>query len=101
MTDNTLRVINALPCTRGELPEKLGVDDRTARDLIRRARREGVPIVGGKVYRLAANEAEIDKVCNGYYSRIKDMAITVAKLKKNMPVDGQITLSFQADESLR
>ena len=98
MTENTMRVINALPCTRNELPDRLGVDDRAARNMIRCARREGVPILGGKVYRLATSESEIEQVCNVYYSRIKDMAITVAKLKKNMPVDGQITRTFRVDE---
>lgn len=89
--DNTVR-------TRAELSELFDTSDRAVRNLIREARRRGVPIIpvasGG--YKLAQTNEEKQKLLKLYRGRAMDELVTYSALRKTLQIDGQLT----ADELL-
>ena len=79
--------------SRSDLSARLGVTDRTARAMIRVARKQGIPIVpspGG--YKLAETEIEKRELLAMYKSRALDELHTYSALCKAMQVEGQIEL---------
>ena len=80
---------------RQELSEILGVPDRTVRNIIRRARRDGLPIMalpdGG--YKIAQTNEEKQKLLRMYRGRAMDELRTYSALKKSLQLDGQISVA--------
>ncbi len=85
--DNNIR-------SREELVDILNVPDRTVRNLIREARRQGIPIMalpnGG--YKLASTDEEKQKLLHMYKGRAMDELVTYSALRKSLQLDGQITV---------
>lgn len=85
--DNNIR-------SREELVDILNVPDRTVRNLIREARRQGIPIMalpnGG--YKLAQTNEEKQKLLHMYRGRAMDELVTYSALRKTLQLDGQITV---------
>lgn len=80
--------------SRKELAKMLNLPDRAMRNLIRKARRQGVPIMalpeGG--YKLAETREEKQKLLNMYRGRAMDELGTYSALRKTMQLDGQISV---------
>ena len=85
--DDTIR-------SREELVDILNVPDRTVRNLIRDARRQGIPIMalpnGG--YKMASTDEEKQKLLHMYKGRAMDELVTYSALRKTLQLDGQITV---------
>ena len=85
--DNNIR-------SRKELVDILNVPDRAVRNLIREARRQGIPIMalpnGG--YKLASTDEEKQKLLHMYKGRAMDELVTYSALRKTLQLDGQITV---------
>jgi len=85
--DNNIR-------SREELVDILNVPDRTVRNLIREARRQGIPIMalpnGG--YKLASTDEEKQKLLHMYKGRAMDELVTYSALRKTLQLDGQISV---------
>lgn len=85
--DNNIR-------SREELVDILNVPDRTVRNLIREARRQGIPIMalpdGG--YKLAQTNEEKLKLLHMYRGRAMDELVTYSALSKTLQLDGQISV---------
>lgn len=80
--------------TREELSIVTDLPDRSIRNMIRQARREGVPIMalpnGG--YKLAQTQEEKQKLLHMYRGRAMDELCTYSALSKTMQLDGQISV---------
>ena len=80
--------------TRAELSRELGLADRKVRDIIRAARKKGVPIMalqtGG--YKLAETEAEMQQLLHMYEGRALDELGTYYALRRTLVPDGQLSL---------
>lgn len=80
--------------TREELSLLTDMPDRSIRNMIREARRQGVPIMalpnGG--YKLAQTSEEKQKLLHMYRGRAMDELITYSALSKTMQLDGQISV---------
>ena len=80
--------------TREELSALMDMPDRAIRNMIREARRQGVPIMalpnGG--YKLAQTNEEKQKLLHMYRGRAMDELITYSALSKTMQLDGQISV---------
>ena len=80
--------------TREELSTLTDMPDRAIRNMIREARREGVPIMalpnGG--YKLAETCEEKQKLLHMYRGRAMDELCTYSALSKTMQLDGQISV---------
>ena len=80
--------------TREELSTLTDMTDRAIRNMIRQARREGVPIMalpnGG--YKLAETNEEKQKLLHMYRGRAMDELCTYSALSKTLQLDGQISV---------
>lgn len=80
--------------TREELSTFFCVPDRSIRNMIREARRQGVPIMalpdGG--YKLAETQEEKQKLLHMYRGRALDELKTYSELRKTLQLDGQISV---------
>ena len=80
--------------TRQELALLTDMPDRAIRNMIREARRQGVPIMalpnGG--YKLAQTNEEKQKLLHMYRGRAMDELITYSALSKTLQLDGQISV---------
>ena len=80
--------------TRQELAILTDMPDRAIRNMIREARRQGVPIMalpnGG--YKLAQTNEEKQKLLHMYRGRAMDELCTYRALSKTMQLDGQISV---------
>lgn len=80
--------------TRKELTLLTDMPDRSIRNMIREARRQGVPIMalpnGG--YKLAQTSEEKQKLLHMYRGRAMDELTTYSALSKTMQLDGQISV---------
>ena len=80
--------------TRQELSNITNQPDRAIRNMIREARRQGVPIMalpnGG--YKLAQTSEEKQKLLHMYRGRAMDELCTYSALSKTMQLDGQISV---------
>ena len=80
--------------TRKELSNITNMPDRAIRNMIREARRQGVPIMalpdGG--YKLAQTSEEKQKLLHMYRGRAMDELCTYSALSKTMQLDGQISV---------
>lgn len=80
--------------TRQELSTITDLPDRSIRNMIREARRQGVPIMalpnGG--YKLAQTSEEKQKLLHMYRGRAMDELCTYSALSKTMQLDGQISV---------
>lgn len=85
--DNNIR-------SREELVDIFNVSDRAVRNLIREARRQGVPIMalpdGG--YKLAETNEEKQKLLHMYRGRAMDELTTYSALSKTLQLDGQMSV---------
>ena len=85
--DNNIR-------SREELVDIFNIPDRSVRNLIREARRQGIPIMalpnGG--YKLAQTNEEKQKLLHMYRGRAMDELVTYSALCKTLQLDGQITV---------
>ena len=85
--DNNIR-------SREELADIFNLPDRTVRNLIRKARRQGIPIMalpdGG--YKLAQTNEEKQKLLHMYRGRAMDELVTYSALSKTLQLDGQISV---------
>ena len=85
--DNNIR-------SREELVDIFNIPDRSVRNLIREARRQGIPIMalpnGG--YKLAQTNEEKQKLLHMYRGRAMDELVTYSALRKSLQLDGQITV---------
>lgn len=85
--------------TRRELKQLMRIDDRTIRQLIKKARKRGIPILAtskGRGYYLNYNEIEVSRFLNQeILSRIKDLFETFHALAVHVkPIDPrQMTLA--------
>ncbi len=86
--------------TRSELSMLLDLPDRSIRNMIREARRQGVPIMalpnGG--YKLAQTNEEKQKLLHMYRGRAMDELCTYSALSKTMQLDGQISVEDMLQE---
>ena len=80
--------------SREELAEIFDTSDRAVRNLIRQARRQGIPIMalpnGG--YKMASTDEEKQKLLHMYKGRAMDELVTYSALRKTLQLDGQITV---------
>ena len=80
--------------TRSELVMLLDLPDRSIRNMIREARRQGLPIMalpnGG--YKLAQTQEEKQKLLHMYRGRAMDELSTYSALSKTMQLDGQLSV---------
>ena len=80
--------------TREELVMLTDMPDRAIRNMIREARRQGVPIMalpnGG--YKLAQTSEEKQKLLHMYRGRAMDELCTYSALHKTLQLDGQISV---------
>ena len=80
--------------TREELATFFSVPDRSIRNMIREARRQGMPIMalpdGG--YKLAETQEEKQKLLHMYRGRALDELKTYSELRKTLQLDGQISV---------
>ena len=80
--------------TRKDLALIFQVPDRSIRNMIREARRQGLPIMalpnGG--YKLAQTSEEKQKLLHMYRGRAMDELTTYSALSKTMQLDGQISV---------
>ena len=80
--------------TRQELSILTDMPDRAIRNMIREARRQGVPIMalpnGG--YKLAQTDEEKQKLLHMYRGRAMDELCTYSALSKTMQLDGQVSV---------
>ena len=85
--DNNIR-------SREELVDIFNIPDRSVRNLIREARRQGIPIMalpnGG--YKLAQTNEEKQKLLHMYRGRAMDALVTYSALCKNLQLDGQLSV---------
>lgn len=85
---------NGAKYSRHELSVIFAVSDRFVRNLIREARRQGVPIMalpdGG--YKLAETQEEKQKLLHMYRGRALDELKTYSELRKTLQLDGQISV---------
>ena len=85
--DNNIR-------SRQELVDIFNIPDRAVRNLIRKARRQGIPIMalpdGG--YKLAQTNEEKQKLLHMYRGRAMDELTTYSALSKTLQLDGQISV---------
>lgn len=85
--DNNIR-------SRQELVDIFNIPDRSVRNLIRKARRQGIPIMalpdGG--YKLAQTNEEKLKLLHMYRGRAMDELVTYSALSKTLQLDGQISV---------
>ena len=86
--------------TRSELVMLLDLPDRSIRNMIREARRQGVPIMalpnGG--YKLAQTQEEKQKLLHMYRGRAMDELSTYSALSKTMQLDGQLSVEDMLQE---
>ena len=86
--------------TRSELVMLLDLPDRSIRNMIRDARRQGVPIMalpnGG--YKLAQTQEEKQKLLHMYRGRAMDELSTYSALSKTMQLDGQLSVEDMLEE---
>lgn len=86
--------------TREELTLLTDMPDRSIRNMIREARRQGVPIMalpnGG--YKLAQTSEEKQKLLHMYRGRAMDELCTYSALSKTMQLDGQISVEDMLKE---
>ena len=86
--------------TRAELVMLLDLPDRSIRNMIRDARRQGVPIMalpnGG--YKLAQTQEEKQKLLHMYRGRAMDELCTYSALSKTMQLDGQLSVEDMLQE---
>ena len=80
--------------SREDLVDILNVPDRTVRNLIREARRQGIPIMAlpGGGYKLASTDEEKQKLLHMYKGRAMDELVTYSALRKTLQLDGQISV---------
>ena len=80
--------------SREELVDILNVPDRTVRNLIREARRKGMPIMAlpGGGYKLAQTNEEKQKLLHMYRGRAMDELVTYSALSKTLQLDGQMSV---------
>lgn len=80
--------------SREELVDIFNIPDRSVRNLIRKARRQGIPIMalpdGG--YKLAQTNEEKQKLLHMYRGRAMDELVTYSALSKTLQMDGQISV---------
>ena len=80
--------------SRDELVDIFNTTDRTVRNMIRDARRQGIPIMavpeGG--YKLAATDEEKQMLLRAYKGRAMDELVTYSALRKTLQLDGQISV---------
>lgn len=85
--DNNIR-------SRAELVDIFNIPDRAVRNLIRKARRQGIPIMalpdGG--YKLAQTDEEKRKLLHMYRGRAMDELVTYSALSKTLQLEGQISV---------
>ena len=85
--DNNIR-------SRQELVDIFNIPDRAVRNLIRKARRQGIPIMalpdGG--YKLAQTNEEKQKLLHMYRGRAMDELTTYSALSKTLQLDGQMSV---------
>ena len=85
--DNNIR-------SREELADIFKLPDRSVRNLIRKARRQGIPIMalpdGG--YKLAQTNEEKQKLLHMYRGRAMDELTTYSALSKTLQLDGQMSV---------
>lgn len=86
--------------TRSELVMLLDLPDRSIRNMIREARRQGLPIMalpnGG--YKLAQTQEEKQKLLHMYRGRAMDELCTYSALSKTMQLDGQLSVEDMLQE---
>lgn len=86
--------------TREELTLLTDMPDRSIRNMIREARRQGVPIMalpnGG--YKLAQTNEEKQKLLHMYRGRAMDELCTYSALSKTMQLDGQLSVEDMLKE---
>lgn len=86
--------------TREELALLTDMPDRSIRNMIREARRQGVPIMalpnGG--YKLAQTSEEKQKLLHMYRGRAMDELTTYSALSKTMQLDGQLSVEDMLKE---
>lgn len=80
--------------SRGILATLMGKEDRGMRAMVRKQRREGIPImaVKGGGYKIAETDAEKLQLLQLYRGRALDELTTYSKLLKSMQLDGQMTV---------
>ena len=80
--------------TRQELSTFFATPDRSIRNMIREARREGIPIMAlpGGGYKLAETQEEKQKLLHMYRGRALDELKTYSELRKTLQLDGQISV---------
>lgn len=85
---------NGAKWSRKELSLIFAAPDRSIRNMIREARRQGMPIMalpdGG--YKLAETQEEKQKLLHMYRGRAMDELKTYSELRKTLQLDGQISL---------
>lgn len=72
------------------LSAKLQVTDRTARNMIRDARKQGIPIV--PVHKIAESDSEKRELLELYRGRALDELHTYSMLYKAIQIEGQTSL---------
>lgn len=86
--------------TREDLAQIFQVPDRSIRNMIRAARRQGLPIMalpdGG--YKLAQTQEEKQKLLHMYRGRAMDELCTYSALSKTMQLDGQLSVEDMLQE---
>lgn len=89
--------------SRKELADIFNLPDRAVRNLIRKARRQGIPIMalptGG--YKLAETGEEKLKLLHMYRGRALDELVTYSALSKTLQIDGQISVEEIIREAQR
>lgn len=94
MLERTMRVVfeDDRVRSRSELVDIFNLPDRQVRNLIRKARRQGIPIMalpdGG--YKLAQTDEEKQKLLRMYRGRAMDELATYSALSKAMQIEGQM-----------
>lgn len=80
--------------SRKALSAKLQVTDRTARNMIRDARKQGIPIVPvpGGGYKIAESDSEKRELLELYRGRALDELHTYSMLYKAIQIEGQTSL---------
>ena len=86
--------------TRKELVMLLDLPDRHIRNMIRDARRQGLPIMAlpGGGYKLAQTNEEKQKLLHMYRGRAMDELVTYSALSKTMQLDGQLSVEDMLEE---
>ena len=86
----TIKIAIGNPVGFKELETNLGIKGSQVRELVRHARREGIPIAScGDGYSLARTPAEISDTIQHFTERCNSMYFTLSRLKSVFEPDGQ------------